>query len=258
MQRSVSYSLIFATLVCFVCAVVVSVSAVSLKDLQETNADLDKQKNVLIAAGLASEDEVLTAEEVAERFAPIDSVVIDLETGDELDMDPAGFDQLQRSMDPTTSKAAPDNPARVQRVPNEALVYKMTDADGLKLLILPIEGKGLWSTLYGFLALDSDLTTIRGITFYKHKETPGLGGEIDNPKWKGLWPGRKAFNDEGDPTIEVIRGQAGPVDEDPYRVDGLSGATMTSRGVSYLVRFWLGENGFGTYIEQLKDGGQAS
>jgi len=257
MQRSASYSLIFATLVCFVCAVVVSLSAVSLKDLQDTNADLDKQKNVLIAAGLATEDEVLTAEEVAERFAPIESVVIDLETGEELeDVDPSGFDQLQRSMDPTTSRSAPENPARVQRLPNEALVYKMTDDQGLQLLILPVEGKGLWSTLYGFLALDRDLTTIRGITFYQHKETPGLGGEVDNPKWKGLWPGRKAFNENDELAIQVIRGQAGTAQDDPHRVDGLSGATMTSRGVSSLVRFWLGEHGFGTYVEKLKNEGQ--
>ena len=258
MQRSASYSLIFATLVCFVCAIVVSVSAVSLKERQRTNADLDKQKNVLIAAGLANEDEVLTAEEVTERFATIESVVVDLETGEERDdIDTSGFDQLQRSMDPATSKPAPENAARVQRLPNEALVYKMTGDEGLELLILPVEGKGLWSTLYGFIALENDLTTIAGITFYQHKETAGLGGEVDNPKWKALWPGRKAFGDDETPAIEVIRGQAGSAEEDPYRVDGLSGATMTSRGVSNLVRFWLGDDAFGNYIDRLKSEDQA-
>ena len=146
------------------------------------------------------------------------------------------------------------NPAGVQRVPNQALVYRLVENDELRLVILPIEGKGLWSTLYGFIALDADLDTIRGITFYEHKETPGLGGEVDNPRWKALWSGRRAFGEggEGAPRIEVIRGQAGPPAEDPYRVDGLSGATMTSRGVGRLVRFWLGDEGFAPYLDTLR------
>jgi Na+-transporting NADH:ubiquinone oxidoreductase subunit C len=123
----------------------------------------------------------------------------------------------------------------------------------VEMLILPIEGKGLWSTLYGFIALAPDATTIEGITFYEHGETPGLGGEIDNPSWKALWPGRRAFNDRGETAIEVIKGQAGPPAEDPYRVDGLSGATLTGRGVSHLVRFWLSEDGFGPFLDQVRE-----
>jgi len=123
------------------------------------------------------------------------------------------------------------------------------------MVVLPVEGKGLWSTLYGFLALDKDVNTIKGLTFYQHGETPGLGGEVDNPKWKALWPGRKAFGDDGQPKIAVIKGQAGPVAEDPYQVDGLSGATITARGVSHLVQFWLGTHGFGPYLKQFKERG---
>ena len=153
----------------------------------------------------------------------------------------------------------PNNPAGIQRVPNQALVYRLVDNGELGLLVLPIEGKGLWSTLYGFIALDADLDTIRGITFYEHKETPGLGGEVDNPRWKALWRDRRAFGEGGErvPRIEVIRGQAGPPAEDPYRVDGLSGATMTSRGVGRLVRFWLGEEGFAPYLDTLRKGNRS-
>ncbi|MFQ5792182.1 MAG: Na(+)-translocating NADH-quinone reductase subunit C [Acidobacteriota bacterium] len=254
MHRSVSYNLGFATLVCVVCAVVVSTSAVSLRERQEFNAALEKQRNVLVTAGLAGEDESLTRQEIQERFSPIRQVVIDLATGDEVpDIDPRSFDQRKEAGDPATSRPAPDNPARVERLPNHALVYQLVGEDGeLRLLILPVEGKGLWSTLYGFLALDPDLETVRGITFYEHKETPGLGGEVDNPKWKALWAGRKVFDEDFHPRITVIKGRAGPPEEDPYRVDGLSGATMTSRGVTNLVRFWLGEDGFGTYLRKLR------
>jgi len=258
MQRSASYSILFAAVVCLVCAVLVSVSAVSLKTRQDDNAFLDKQRNVLIAAGLAGEDEVLSREEIQERFGPIESVVVDLRSGEERsDVDPQTFDQRKATSDPQTSRAMPNNPAGIQRVPHQALVYRLVENGELGLLILPIEGKGLWSTLYGFIALDADLDTIRGITFYEHKETPGLGGEVDNPRWKALWLGRRAFGEGGEgaePRIEVIRGQAGSPAEDPYRVDGLSGATMTSRGVGRLVRFWLGDEGFAPYLDTLRTG----
>ena len=247
------YTIGFAAAVCLVCAVVVSSSAVSLKDRQDANAFLDKQRNVLIAAGLANDGESLTEEEVLQRFEPIRSLVVDLKTGEELpDVDPSSFDQKLAALDPRTSIAAPDNRAQVQRIPHQALVYRVEENGALKLLVLPIEGKGLWSTLYGFIALDSDLQTVRGITFYEHKETPGLGGEVDNPRWKALWTGRRLFDEGLEPRIEVIRGQAGSPEEDPFRVDGLSGATITSRGVTNLLRFWLGENGFEPYLARLR------
>ena len=125
-------------------------------------------------------------------------------------------------------------------------------------LILPIEGKGLWSTLYGFIALAPDTTTIQGITFYEHGETPGLGGEVDNPTWKALWVGRRAYDDDWQPAIEVMKGFAGPAAEDPNRVDGLSGSTLTARGVTNLVQFWLGENGFDPFLERLRAEGSSS
>jgi Na+-transporting NADH:ubiquinone oxidoreductase subunit C len=112
--------------------------------------------------------------------------------------------------------------------------------------------------MYGFLALDKDLATIRGLSFYKHGETPGLGGEVDNPVWKAKWPGRLAFGEAGTPDIHVIKGAAGPVESDPHRVDGLSGATITSNGVTHLLRFWLGENGFGPYLSKLRDAGSTA
>jgi Na+-transporting NADH:ubiquinone oxidoreductase subunit C len=257
-QHNVFYNLWFCTAVCVVSAVCVSSMAVLLKDRQDMNAALDKKKNVLVAAGLAQSNESLSREEIDSRFAQIHEVVVDLETGEETDVDPENFDQRKATEDPATSRRAPSNAAKIQRLPNQALVYRLEDKSGkLEMVILPIEGKGLWSTLYGFLALDADMNTIKGITFYEQGETPGLGGEIDNPKWKALWKGRKAFDPNGDVDIAVVKGHAGPPSEDPHRVDGLSGATMTSRGVSNLVQFWLGQNGFGPYINQVKQSQEA-
>lgn len=253
MQRNPLYTILFATAVCIVCAVVVSSSAVSLKERQEVNAVLEKQRNVLIAAGLLEEKEKVGRDEILRRFEAVSPLVIDLATGAEAPtIEATTFDQRKATTNPATSRVAPANDAGVKRLPNHALVYELRDKDDrLEMVILPIEGYGLWSTLYGLIALDADLETIRGITFYKHGETPGLGGEVDNPKWKAKWEGRKAFGDDGDPRITVIKGLAGPPEEDPYRVDGLSGATITSRGVSNFVQFWLGEQGYGPYLQSL-------
>ena len=257
MQGSVGYNLGFAAIVCVVCAVVVSSSAVTLRERQEANQLLEKQRNVLVAAGLATEDETLEREEVADRFGPIRQVVIDLNSGEEsATIDPEVFDQRAATRDAEMSREAPENDAGLTRVPLQALVHEVRDGDRLNLVIMPVEGLGLWSTLYGFVALEADLETIRGLTFYEHGETPGLGGEVDNPRWKSLWPGRRAFA-EDEPRIEVIRGRAGSPEEDPHRVDGLSGATMTGRGVTNLLRFWLGDEGFRPYLERLAREGAA-
>ncbi len=253
-QHNVFYNLWFCTAVCVISAVAVSVTAVMLKERQELNKALDKKRNVLVAAGLAGDNESLTRDEIDTRFNSVRQVVIDLETGESLpDVDPEGFDQRRVASDPATSRVAPENRAQVRRLPNQALVYRLEDeGGGLEMLILPVEGYGLWSTLYGFLALDADVNTVRGITFYQHGETPGLGGEVDNPRWKALWNERQAFDSNGNVDIAVIKGRAGPPSEDPHRIDGISGATLTSRGVSELVRFWLGGNGFGAYINKLR------
>ena len=254
MQGSVGYNLAFAAVVCLVCAVVVSSSAVSLADLQERNATLDKQRNVLLAAGLTTDAERLTSDEVAARFVSIDQVVVDLASGAVVDdIEPIGFDQRAAANDPARSRLAPRNPARVMRLPDRVLIYEVRgERNQLDLVVLPVEGLGLWGTLYGFVALEGDLRTIRGLTFYEHKETPGLGGEVDNPRWKALWTGRLAFDDELTPSIRVVKGLAGSVADNPYAVDGLSGATITSRGVTNLLQFWLGPDGFEPYLTRVR------
>ncbi|MEK9500999.1 Na(+)-translocating NADH-quinone reductase subunit C [Gaopeijia maritima] len=253
MQTEALKTVGFAAAVCVVCSIFVAGSAVSLRDRQEENRVLDLRSKVLLVSDLADPGEALARETINQRFQEnLTALVIDLETGEETDIDPLTFDQRAAAQDPEQSEVAPPNTAKVSRVPDNALIYqKITDGE-VERLILPIQGYGLWSTLYGFIALSGDLETIQGITFYEHGETAGLGGEVDNPRWQALWPGRKAFGEGWEPEIEVIKGAAGPVASDPYRVDGLAGATLTSRGVTNLLHFWLGENGFGPYLERYR------
>ena len=254
MQHSTGYIIGFAIAVCLVCAFFVSLSAVGLKDRQDANKLLDRQMKVLTVAGMMEDGASLPREEVTALYdSAIRPKVIDLDTGERVEViDVAGFDQRAAAKDPSTSVPAPPNDSKIQRLPNNAMVFDVVEDGELKALILPIEGYGLWGTLYGYIALAPDARTVVGITFYEHGETPGLGGEIDNPRWQALWPGRLAFDDRGNPAISVKKGAAGPVEEDPYNVDGLSGATITSRGVTSLVRFWLGDQGFGPYLDRYR------
>lgn len=257
MQYSTGYILAFSAAVCVVCALFVSVASVSLAPRQERNILLDRQKNVLNVSGLVQPGESLSAAEIEERFSKfIRPVVIDLKTGEvNPQIDATTFDQQAASRDVDLSRPAPSNPSRVLRIPNQALIYEVVgEEDTVESIILPIQGYGLWSTLYGYLALAPDMNTIRGITFYDQKETAGLGGEVENPRWKALWAGRRVFDDRGTIKIEVKKGSAGSPAEDPYAVDGLSGATITGRGVTNMLHFWLGNDGFGPFIAKRQAG----
>lgn len=257
-QHSTGYTIGFAALVCVVCGIGVASAAVALADRQAENKKLDQQKQVLSVAGLIGEGEKLTPDEIKKRFADnIKVEVVDLKTGGLAQgIDALSFDQRKAQKDPATSREAPANNAKVLRLPNNALVYKVVKAGKVDTVILPIEGYGLWSTLYGFLAMSDDANTIKGITFYQHGETPGLGGEVDNPKWKALWPGKVLFDAQGKPAIHIVKGGVDPASPDAkHQVDGLAGATLTSNGVDRLLQFWLGEQGFGPYLAKLRTQG---
>jgi Na+-transporting NADH:ubiquinone oxidoreductase subunit C len=261
---STRYTILFAAAVCVVCALVVATSAVGLRSKQEANQLAFRQKNVLLAAGLVQPDEPLTDAELRQHFdRSIRVRLVDLATGEYMadgKLDPDTYDQRRARNDPALSRAAPPNAAKVARLPTYGVVYLVSaggkDAN-VEQVVLPIEGIGMWGTIYGFLALDRDGKTIRGLTFHDQKETPGLGGEIANPRWQALWVGRHAFDTNWEPKITVIKGNAGPPAQDPHRVDAISGATITSNGVSRLVGFWLSNDGYGRYLKRLREGSRS-
>jgi Na+-transporting NADH:ubiquinone oxidoreductase subunit C len=241
-----------ALLLCVVCSVLVSGAAVMLKPTQDANKLLDKRRNILTAAGLA--DEPGTVDELFER---IQARIVDLDTGeyrDDIDVDT--YDFIAAAADPQMGVAIPGDQDRagIKRRARNVPVYLVEKKGRVDKVILPIYGKGLWSTLYGFVALDrDDLNTIRSLLYYQHGETPGLGGEVDNPSWKALWNGKKAFGEDGSVQIQVVRGAVDPAAPgSEYKVDGLSGATITSRGVHDMLRYWLGANGYGKYLDRLR------
>ena len=112
-----------------------------------------------------------------------------------------------------------------------------------------IRGYGLWGTLYGYLSLSSDLNTVQGIEYYEHKETPGLGGEVDNPNWKDGWKGKKIFTETGVVNLKVVKGTS----SSDYEIDGISGATLTTNGVTNMIQYWLGDEAYGPVLRNLKE-----
>jgi len=263
--NSVKGTFLVAATLCLVCSLLVSATAVGLRPLQKRNQQLKLRKNVLIAAGLWQDD--FTDADVDRLFESVDTVLVNLPGRTEdapeagtlnQELDPATYDQTKASKQPASSVKIPEDQdiAKIRRREMVSAVYVVRGEDGaVEKLVLPVYGKGLWSTLYGFLALDADLKTIRGITFYKHGETPGLGGEVDNPAWKAQWDGKVAFDAQGRPQIDVVKGSVAPSDPDrDAKVDGLSGATITSKGVEGLVQYWLGDDGFGPFLSRLRDG----
>lgn len=254
---SIKRTLIVALAMCIICSVIVSTAAVMLKPAQQANKQLDFNKNILAAAGMMQE-----GADVAELLKQITPKLVDLDSGKYISVDAVEdianleiYDQNRSAKVPSLSDklSAEQDIAKIIRREKYAKVYVVENAaGGVDKVVLPIKGYGLWGQLYGFLALESDLNTVIGIGFYDHKETPGLGGEVDNPNWKAVWVGKQMYSADGSIALRVLKGKA--LKSSKSDIDGLSGATLTTRGVNNLFHFWLGDNGYGPFLSNLKKG----
>ncbi len=270
-RDSIARTIATAVVICAVCSIIVSVAAVALRPLQEENRRIDVQRNILSAAQLLPKDRV-DAATVTQRFESVQLRLVDLRSGHFLSAEEAALalngTSLQdynplvalRDLALSTTVPAVQDIARVRRREHYAPVYLAVDDTGANTLILPVRGYGLWSTLYGYLALAADANSIIGLSFYAHGETPGLGGEVDNPAWKAQWQGKKLYRPEClsgterncEVALLVSKG-IGPAGN-PHRVDGLSGASLTSLGVQNLVHYWLGNQGFSEFLANYRNG----
>lgn len=237
----------------FVCSALVAGAAVGLRPMQEANQVLDRKKNILYAAGLFNESQT-----IEEMFAPIETRIVELSSGNfvpEETISPESYKQLKSAFSDETGRSltSEEDIAKLRRLEKYSLVYLVKDGDKTKQIILPVRGKGLWSTMYAYVALDGDLTTIRGVSFYEHGETPGLGGEIENRRWQAGWQGKKVYNSDGEMDLRFVKGKAATSEPAmSYQIDGLSGATLTTKGVNSLMEFWFGDHGFKPFFAQLK------
>jgi Na+-transporting NADH:ubiquinone oxidoreductase subunit C len=252
-KNSNSFTLTFAVIVCVVFAAALASTYNGLKSTIDANAEFDKKKNVLLAMGFAEKGAQMSRKELERIYAErVEGTVLEVKRAEvpvevkedgerktvqvekvvdlvETDHDVAELVQLRHD----------ENRKPEAERTEYAAIYRGTTDDGSTVWAIPISGYGLWSTLYGFLALEGDLDTVRGITFYKHGETPGLGGEVDNPAWQRSWEGKTILDEKGHVVGVIVK--KGVVDpkiafEKEHMVDGLSGATITSNGVTKFVK----------------------
>jgi len=185
--------------------------------------------------------------DISQLFETIEPRMVDLETGDYTD-----------EADPELTINIPDalDVAGIGQRPKYAPVYLVKDGDNIEQIILPVYGKGLWSTMLGYLSMAPDGNTIKGLRFYAHAETPGLGDQIDKEPWRALWVGKEVYGNGDEPQIRVVRGPVPAGAPNPqHLIDGMSGATLTGNGVSGLVQYWNGPHGFGPYLKNFREAG---
>ena len=253
MNEPITKTIGVAFCVCLICSLVVSFSAVSLRDLQNENKLNDKRIKILQAADIYNPDE-----DIKEQFLKLETKFVNFETGKLMDtyMDFTleEYDPILATRDSNLSSKVPtsEDIAVIKNRENIGKIFILRNDDySINKLILPIRGYGLWGTLYGYISIENDFNTIAGIEFYDHKETPGLGAEVDNPKWKNLWPGKEIYQN-GEVSLSVIKGKVDNNDKDAqYEIDGLSGATITSRGVTNMIAYWFGESGYSKLFKEL-------
>lgn len=250
---SMTKTLTVALLVALFGSVMVTSASVLLQPRIDENFERERQKNLLeIVRRLPG------SEKLFQRIGDtaLEEVVVELSSGTitrNITPDQVGSHAAAKA--PVDSIVIPPDRdiAGVKRVSRYKVVFLVREEDEIRLIVLPVHGQGYASTLRGYLGLAGDGNTIIGLNFYKHAETPGLGAQVDNPQWRNQWQGKKVRDPAGRLRIGVAIRAARTSDQNAsYQVDGLTGATLTSRGVHNLIRFWLGDDGFGPFLNRIK------
>ena len=241
-RDSISNTLIIAIGLSLVCSIIVSSAAIVLKPVQAKNEEVFRQRIILDVAGLME-----PGGDIDTLFASIDTRTVELASGtykDDADME--------------ATVAIPDqlDLAGISRRAENVDVYLVTNNGRVEQIILPVYGKGLWSTMLGYLAVAPDGNTIKGLRFYAHGETPGLGDQMDKESWRAQVAGKKIYSDGDEPVIRVIKGlvQEGSAGSE-HMFDGMAGATLTGNGITGLVQYWTGPHGFGPYLKNFREAG---
>ena len=213
---------IFILTITIVSSFFLSLASEGFKEMKKKNVEIDKKKNILSAIGVAIDN--FTVDDVDEYFkSNIDSLIIDI---DGLIVDNISIEDLNEVENKSTGEV------RYFYENKEFLpLYVETQEN---VIIMPISGKGLWSSLFGYFALDADnYSTVKGITFYAHAETPGLGAEISKKWFQDNFVNKEIYEKNNLKSIAVAKGKAD--ENSKYEVDGISGATITSNGVTTLL-----------------------
>lgn len=248
-------ALTVALAVALVCSVMVSTTRVLLQPVRLAYEHLDRNRHIVVAAGIAEPGDISSDREIVAGFRDLQAVVVDLQAARPAeDLDAAAFDQRAAARDPDMRVEIPaaEDIAGLGHRSRYATVYTLMRDDRIERIVLPVHGAGMWSMIYGFLALGPDLNSIAAVSFHEQGETPGLGDRFLDPDWRAKWEGKAVYDSAGEVRFDVT---AAPQDElrQRYEVDAISGATVTSDALANLVRYWMGDHGFGPYLGHLRE-----
>lgn len=250
-------AILVVLLTALVCSSLVSAAVVVLRPIQLNNQLLERSRNIMVLTGLIPADKIPDDEEMLGLFKSLDTRMVNIDAGHFDDsIDPNTFDMRRAVNDMELGTTVPSDSdlASIGRRSRYAPVYMVWDGEGLDRIILPIRGAGMWSMLYGYIAIDADFNTIAGMSFYEQNETPGLGDQIAHPHWLEQWRGKQVYDEQGLPRFHVSESEvvAGSVSA-PYQVDGLTGATVTGNAVTGVVRYWFGPHGYQGFLDHMKE-----
>lgn len=232
MAFSNGYTFGFAFAICVVCSSALSMVSLGLKDRQDANARRDLQKNILQSLGLPEDGAPLAGEAVDALWAEkVDVVAVSTSSGARVDLATADLDK-SGAIDAADFKLAREAVKGTDKSPDFLGLYIRKDNN---TVAVPMVGKGLWGPISGYVAFDPKLTDVKGATFFAPKETPGLGAEITADNFEQAWIGKSIVKGGKTQPIRVLKGPECDETSDKYCVDGVSGATITSRGVDAMV-----------------------
>jgi Na+-transporting NADH:ubiquinone oxidoreductase subunit C len=252
-RESVVRTLAVAAGVALVCSLLVSSAVYWLRPIQLAYSSVERNRAVLVAAGLVERDAELTERELADRYLALEPRLVDLDAGRFVNADAsivASYDYRAAMDDPERSReiAAAADIASLGSRPRLMPVYLQRVDSELARIVLPVYGRGMWSTIYGYVVLGADLRTVANASFYEHGETPGIGDRIQNAEWLGSWIGKLAYAPDGEVVLRIGGGD-GPA---ASRIDAITGATVTVTAVDRFVRYWLGDDGYGPFLAGLR------
>ncbi len=231
-----TYIFVFSTVMVMLVATLLSFVAEQLKPFQEKNIEIEKKLDILRSVGIARDIDDVKDKDiyVEEAYDKNISKSFAINPEGELKADVEAF---KINLKAELAKSSED-----RNLP----VFVYVDEDGKEIHILPLQGKGLWGPIWGYISLEEDLTTIYGAIFAHSKETPGLGAEINTDWYQAQYLGKKIFDDAGEFTsVRVVKGGADP--DDPHAVDAISGGTITSVALQEMMEECLGN--YETYFK---------
>jgi len=256
-RESLSQTFAMAIGVALACSLLVSAAVQYFRPMQLAYVALERNRVIVQSGGLLSANEIASDREVASAFRNLEARLVDLRTGEfSAAADPMVYNQREAALDETSSSPIPEefDLAKLGRRAHFAPVYIRRENDGIVRVVLPIYGQGMWSVISGYLSLGPDLNTIEALHIFEHEETPGIGDRIEDPQWLEKWSGKRVFDQGGVPRVRVAGGVVDPTSPEAlHAVDAITGATVTADAVSRMVRFWMGREGFGPFLDKLRE-----